>query len=90
MLSCFDLKTGERIYRERIGSRGGGHSASPIAADGRIYLTSESGDVHIVKAGPKYEHLGVNAMGEYLMATPAISENMLIIRTESYLYGIRN
>src|SRR6185503_11126173 len=51
-LICRNAKTGERIYQERIGGKGGSYSASPVAADGKLYLTSEDGEVFVVKAGP--------------------------------------
>ena len=58
-------------------------SASPVAADGKLYLASEDGDVFVVKAGRKFELLATNPMGQALMATPAISAGMLIVRAEN-------
>ena len=57
-----------------------GFSASPVAADGKLYLPSEDGDVLVVKAGPRFELLGRNPMGQPLMATPAISGRLLLVR----------
>ena len=85
VLSAYDAKTGARIYQERLPSS---FSASPVAADGRLYLASEDGDVFVVKAGPKYELLATNSMGKALMATPALSDGMLILRAENYVYAI--
>jgi outer membrane protein assembly factor BamB len=85
VLSAYDAKTGARIYQERLPSS---FSASPVAADGRLYLASEDGDVFVVKAGPKYELLATNSMGKALMATPALSDGMLILRAENYIYAI--
>ena len=79
VLAAYDVKTGQRIYQERVGS-GGSYSASPVAADGKLYLTSEDGDVAVVKAGPKYELLATNQMGQVIMATPAISNGVIFIR----------
>ena len=59
-----------------------------LAADGRLYFISEEGDVHVVKAGPRYELLALNRMNEACMASPAIADGMLFVRTEHYLYGI--
>jgi outer membrane protein assembly factor BamB len=87
ILSAYEPKTGERIYQQRVGP-GAGFSASPIAADGRLYLTSEDGDIFVVKAGRAFELLATNHMGETLMATPAISGNMLIVKTQTQLVGI--
>jgi len=88
ILSAYNPKTGERIYQQRVAG-GSGFSASPVAADGRLYLSSEDGDVYVVKAGRTYELLATNAMGEPLMATPAISGNTLFFRTLSKLVAIR-
>jgi outer membrane protein assembly factor BamB len=87
VLSAFDAKTGERIYQQRVGP-GGSYSASPVAADGKIYLSSEDGDVHVVKAGPKYELLTTNPVGEVIMATPAISGELLIIRGMKHVVAV--
>jgi outer membrane protein assembly factor BamB len=88
VLACYVAQTGERVYQQRIGDKGGAYSASPIAADGKLYLTSEDGEIHVVKAGPKYEHLATNPMGEVCMATPAVSEGMIFVRTQHHLFGI--
>jgi len=81
------VKTGQRIYQERVGS-GGSYSASPVAADGKLYLTSEDGDVAVVKAGPKYELLATNQMGQVIMATPAISNGVIYIRGLKDVFAI--
>lgn len=88
IFDCYNLKTGEEIYRERISHQGGGFSASPVAADGKLYLPSEDGGVFVVKAGPKFELLATNPMGELLMATPAISSEMMFVRTQHHLFAI--
>ena len=88
ILSTYDPKAGERIYQQRVAG-GSGFSASPVAANGRLYLSSEDGDVYVVKAGRTYELLATNGMGEPLMATPAISGNTLFIRTLSKLVAVR-
>ena len=88
VLTVFDATTGERAYKRRIGDTGGAYSASPIAADGRLYLTSEDGDIFVVKAGPEYELLAVNRMGEVCLATPAISEGQMYIRTIGHLLAV--
>ena len=80
VLQAYKVATGERIYQERIGGTGGSFSASLVAADGKIYATSEDGDVFVIKAGPAYELLSKNVVGEVLMATPAISDGLIIFR----------
>ena len=54
--------------------------ASPVAADGKLYLASEDSDIFVVKAGPKCELLAKNPMGQVIMATPAISNGVIIVR----------
>ncbi|MEW6207112.1 MAG: PQQ-binding-like beta-propeller repeat protein [Acidobacteriota bacterium] len=88
VLACYNARTGELIYEQRIAGRGGSYSASPVAADGRLYLTSEDGEIFVVRAGPKYELLATNKMGEVLMATPAISDGMIIVRGRNHLFAI--
>ena len=87
-LAAYDAKTGERLYQERLGGKGGAFSASPVAADGKIYLTSEDGDVFVVKAGRTYELLATNPVGEVLMATPAIADGVLYIRGMQHVIAI--
>lgn len=88
IMSCYDLLTGEERYTERIPHQGSGFSGSPVAADGRIYLPSEDGDIFVVKAGPKFELLGTNRIGQLLMATPAITGGMMFVRAEHDLFAI--
>ena len=85
VLSAYEAKTGALVYQERLPSS---FSASPIAADGKLYLASQDGEVFVVKAGRKYELLATNPMGQALMATPAISHGMLIVRGENTIYAI--
>ncbi len=89
IFDCYDLKTGDEVYRQRIAHQGSGFSASPVASDGRIFLPSEDGEIFVVKAGAQYEMLAKNEMGEPLMATPAIASGMLIVRTEHHVWAIR-
>ncbi len=87
IVTAYDAATGERIYRARVGG-GGAFSASPVAADGRLYFAGEDGDVFVVKAGSTYEELAKIAMGETIVATPAISDGLVVIRTADHVYGI--
>jgi outer membrane protein assembly factor BamB len=84
ILRAYHVATGEQVYQVRVG-QGGSYTASPVAADGKLFLASEDGDVAVVKAGPKFELLSVNRMGEVVMATPAISEGMIIFRTQHHV-----
>lgn len=89
VFDCYDFKTGQEVYRQRIPHQGSGFSASPVASDGKIYLPSEDGDIFVVKAGPEFELLAKNEMADPLMATPAISAGMLIVRTQHTLWAVR-
>ena len=88
VLSCYEARSGNRIYQVRLGDGRTGFTASSVAADGKLYYTSEDGDVYVVKAGPQYELLAQNRMGEVCMATPAISQGMLLVRTQGHLVAI--
>src|SRR5262249_14156677 len=88
IFSCYDLKTGEEKYKERIPHHGSGFSASPVASDGKIFLSSEDGDIFVVNAGSKFELAGTNPIGQLLMATPAISGGMMLVRAEHDLFAI--
>lgn len=87
VLTAYNAKTGERIYQERLGGKGGAFTASPIASDGKIYLSSEDGDVFVVKAGAKYELLATNPVGEVMMASPAMSNGLFIVRGVKHLFA---
>lgn len=88
LLDAYDLKTGEEVYRQRLPLVGSGFSASPVAADGKIYLSNEDGDMLVITAGRKFTHLGTNAMGELLMATPALSEGVMYVRSAQSLFAV--
>jgi outer membrane protein assembly factor BamB len=86
MVTCYDARTGQEVYKERLG--GTSYTASPVAADGRLYFTSEQGEVRVVKAGAAMELLAVNAMDEQCMATPALCGGALIVRTKTALVAV--
>jgi outer membrane protein assembly factor BamB len=88
ILACYDARTGERLYQERLAHMGSGFSASPVAGDGKIYLAGEDGVVFVIRAGATFEQLAANPMGEILMATPAISEGVLYIRGLKTLFAV--
>ncbi|GAB4467172.1 MAG: PQQ-binding-like beta-propeller repeat protein [Armatimonadaceae bacterium] len=90
ILSCYEAKTGNKVYSERLGTGRTGFTASSVAANGKLYLTSEMGDIYVVKTGPAFEVLSVNPMGEVCMATPAISEGTLFWRTQGHVVAIRD
>jgi uncharacterized protein (TIGR01244 family) len=85
---AYNLKTGEEVYRQRLPLVGNGFSASPIAADGKIYLPNEDGDILVISAGEKFAHVATNSMGELLMATPALSDGVMYVRTAQSLFAV--
>ena len=87
IVTSYDANTGALLYRARVGG-GGAFSASPVAADGKLYLASEDGDVFVVQAGKQYVELAKNPMNEVIMASPAISDGLIIIRTLGHVWGI--
>lgn len=88
VVGYFNAKTGEQLYRGKIGAKLSSYSSSPVAADGKLYFTDEYGNINILKTGPEYEHLAVNAMEEICMATPAIAGQTLFVRARNNLYAI--
>jgi outer membrane protein assembly factor BamB len=88
ILACYDLRSGEVRYEQRLAGVTSGFSASPVAADGKLYLSSEDGDIIVVKAGPQFELVSTNSMGQPLMATPAISGSLMIVRGERDLFAV--
>ena len=85
VVRCVDPGTGETIWTERVG---GNFSASPLGADGRVYLTSEEGETVVLEAGRKCTVLARNKLGELCRASPAVSRGRIFIRTDQTLYAI--
>ena len=83
--SCIRAKTGEPIWSERVG---GEFSASPIYAHGRIYLFSHQGATTVLQPGEKFQPLSTNQLDGGFMASPAIADNALILRTKTHLYRV--
>ena len=85
VLICLDGKTGEEKYRQRLG---GDCNSTPVASDGRIYLSNNDGTTFVVQAGSTFKLAARNELGERITASPAISGNELIYRTDSHLHCI--
>ena len=84
---ALDLKTGAVVWGpERLES--GTYSASPVVADGRVYVTNEEGFTSVFAAGPKFELLAENPLSDYTLSSPAISEGQIFIRTAEHLVAI--
>jgi outer membrane protein assembly factor BamB len=85
VLTVTDAKNGERVYQERIG---GVYSASPVAADGKVYLLSEDGETIVLSAGRTPRVLARNKLDARQLASPAISGGRLFIRSDDTLFAI--
>ena len=89
ILSVFDAKTGERKFQQRLlENTASAFTSSPVANDGKVYVASEDGQMIVLKAGPTFEKIATNDMGASVLATPAISEGRLIVRTQNELMAI--
>jgi len=84
---AYDADSGAAIYKTRF-SRGGTFTASPVAAGGQVYISTEEGLVYVVEAGPEFKELAVNDMGGPVMATPALSGETIFVRTPDHLFAI--
>jgi len=89
VFDAYQLRTGDELYRQRLPLIGSGFSASPVAADGKIYLSNEDGDILVVGAGSAFTHIATNSMHDPVMATPALSNGTMFVRTSHTLFAIR-
>ncbi len=88
ILTALDAKTGEVKYEGGRIPIPATFTASPVAFEGKILMTSEDGDTFMIKAGPKHEIIGTNSIGEAVYASPAIADGRIFIRGEKHLYAI--
>ncbi|HYB97477.1 MAG TPA: PQQ-binding-like beta-propeller repeat protein [Vicinamibacterales bacterium] len=88
VLDAYEAVSGKELYRQRLPLIGSGYSASPVAADGKIYLSSEDGEMLVIEAGSTFKHIATNSMGEPIMATPAMSEGVIYVRGAQTLFAI--
>jgi outer membrane protein assembly factor BamB len=88
-LAAFDARTGQEVYGpQRLAAGRASFSASPWAYDGRLFCLSDTGETHVVRAGPEFRVLHVNRLEEAAYATPAVARDSLIFRTLTRLYRI--
>jgi outer membrane protein assembly factor BamB len=85
ILTCAEASTGEQVWRQRLR---GVFFASPAAADGKVYLVSETGETIVVRAGREPDILARNNLGERLIASPAISRGHIFLRSDENLFCI--
>jgi outer membrane protein assembly factor BamB len=83
--TCLNARNGEEQWTERLG---GGFSASPVVAEGRVYFLNEDGTTYVVRASTDYELLATNELGERALASPAVDDGAIYVRTESHLWRV--
>lgn len=88
VIDAYEVQTGAEVYRARVPAIGSGFSASPVAADGKLYLCNEDGAVAVVAADRTFRHIATNDMGQPIMATPALSRGVMFVRTMNDLFAI--
>ncbi len=87
MLTCLDSITGNEHYRERLG---GEHNASLLAADGHLYICNRAGGTDVIAPGREFKRIAKNELAGRLMASPAVADRALFLRTDSALYRIED
>jgi outer membrane protein assembly factor BamB len=88
VLNVYDVKTGEKKFQERLAGGTSAFTASPVAGDGKVFIANEDGQMFVLKASPAYELLALNDMGSSVLATPAISQGRLFVRTQQQVMAI--
>ena len=88
VLNVFDMKTGEKKYETRLAGATSAFTASPIANDGRVFIASEDGQVFVIAAGPEFKVIAMNEMSTPVLATPALSDGRLLIRTQDQIMAV--
>jgi outer membrane protein assembly factor BamB len=88
LLTCFDAKTGEIRYSERLSKTSEGYTASPVSDGRNIFFTSELGNVFVVPATKTFSVVATNALGETCLSTPAVSDGVMFFRTRDKLVAI--
>jgi outer membrane protein assembly factor BamB len=88
ILTVYQLSTGEKLYQQRLGGGVSGFSSSAVAGKDRLYITNEDGHTYVLAKGGAYKLLGENELGETVMASPAISGDVLYLRGRNHLFAI--
>ena len=87
-LTCWNAKTGVKLFSERVTEDRKGFTASPVESGGRLYFPAEDGVVYVIAAAPEFKRLAENPLGEECMASPAISDGVLYFRTRNQLIAV--
>jgi outer membrane protein assembly factor BamB len=85
IFSCVEAKTGKSVWTERVG---GNYTSSPVYADGKLYFFSQDGECPVLAPGRKFNLLAKNELIGGCMASPAVADNALLVRTRTHLYRI--
>lgn len=88
LLTCFDARTGDIRYSERVSKTSEGYTASPVSDGRHLYITSELGNVFVIPATKNFSVVATNTLGETCLATPAIAEGTLFFRTRNKLIAV--
>jgi outer membrane protein assembly factor BamB len=88
VLNVFDAKTGEKKYETRLAGATSAFTSSPIGNDGRVFIASEDGQIFVIAAAPTYQLIAMNEMSTPVLATPALSEGRMILRTQDAVMAI--
>jgi outer membrane protein assembly factor BamB len=84
--TCFEAATGKTMWQSRLGvARREGFSASPVTVDGKVFFTNDDGETFVLKAGPTFELLHMNTIGEGVLASPALVDGRWYMRTDQHL-----
>jgi hypothetical protein len=84
-VTCLEAATGQLVWRERVG---GNFAASPIVADGKIFLPNQQGKTFVLKPGRSFAPIATNTLEIGCMASPAVAGKALFLRTKTHLYRI--
>jgi hypothetical protein len=85
-MTCHDARTGTEVYGKTRFPEGATFTSSPWAYNDRVFCLSEDGDTYVVEAGREFKIVGINRLDEFCLATPAVADGNLLLRTASRLY----
>jgi outer membrane protein assembly factor BamB len=89
IVTALDATTGKSLYQGRLGvAQREGFSASPVSVDGKVFFTNDDGETFVLRAGPTFQLLHTNSLGERTLASPALVDGRWYIRTDRHLYAI--
>jgi outer membrane protein assembly factor BamB len=89
IVTSLSATTGQSLWQGRLGvAQREGFSASPVAVDGKIFFTNDDGETFVLRAGPKFELMHVNQLGESILASPALVDGRWYFRTQRNLYAV--